>query len=497
MSVVYCSKSRRQFLAGTGKTLLMLPLLPSLLTKEALAQTATANPRLMMFWFDHNNLYNMWPQTSVATTAVGANGAREVLLRNLGAANTLSRVFANSRYESLRQSDDLTILRGFDTSVQYGPGHGNFVLAAGQDRNSEGGHPTIDTLIEASPNVYPASTPSYVRRAIRISPGSGNLFYQRVGSQLQVLPGYQNNIRDFYNQVFSSLTTGGSSTPAPVDTTPQLKQNILNRAHAAFVSFRGNRRISSDDRARLDQHMGYLTDLNRSFNTTIPTTPTGGATCNRPTSPAASIEGDPNAYYAMYLSLLAVAFKCGLTRCATMMFEAHDPQWIPNLGIRDMHDAMHGSQGGTIQTQAYERWWGYFTNTIANNFVAPLMDMEGNTGRTYLSNMLTGLMCAGGLHDLGNDGGHSGLDSQQILLGSMGGKIRSGRYYALPRPGNAYHTLLPYNTFLITLLQLMGVPSSQYSAYAAGNQGVGYYGQFAPNHPLRSRFYQPITELLA
>lgn len=42
MSVVYCKKTRRQFLVGTGGTLLALPLLPSLLTSTAEAQMPSA-----------------------------------------------------------------------------------------------------------------------------------------------------------------------------------------------------------------------------------------------------------------------------------------------------------------------------------------------------------------------------------------------------------------------------------------------------------------------
>lgn len=498
MSIYFCKKTRRQFLVGTGKSLLLLPLLPSLAPINALAQSASAQSRrMMLFWFDHNNLSELWPglpnlssdnaviPASFNTTPVGSSGAREVLLRNLGAAGSISPVFGHQAWQTLNQNNQLTILRGLDTSVAYGPGHGNFTMAAAQGRHSEGGHPTIDTFVEASSSVYSATTPSNVLRAVRIQPGSGSLFYRRVGSGVQVLPGFQSNIGDFYNQVFGSIT--GGTTPPP-STGNQMKSNILNKTHSAFQSFRNSRRISSDDRARLDQHIGYLTDLQRSFQS-IQTN-----SCSAPAAPG-NISGNPEQYYAVYMRLMAIAFKCGLTKFGTMCFEAHDPQWLPNLNIQNFHDAIHGDQGSTIQRQAFERWWTYFANLIAENFIEPMSEMEGSTGQSYLSNMITGMICAGGVENLaGYNRGHSGLDSQQILIGNMGGALRSGRYYALPRNGGHRH--LPYNCFLITLLQLMGVPAAEYSAYAANQQGLGYYGDFPSNHPLRSRFSQPITEVL-
>lgn len=102
------------------------------------------------------------------------------------------------------------------------------------------------------------------------------------------------------------------------------------------------------------------------------------------------------------------------------------------------------------------------------------------------------MLCVGGVHTLGNDGGHAGLDSQQVLIGNMGGALRSGNYVSLPNSGGKN---LPYNCFLLTLLRLMGVPSSEYVYATPDGQGFGYYG-FPNNHPFRSRFYQPITEVL-
>jgi Protein of unknown function (DUF1552). len=486
----YCRKTRRQFLVGAGKTLLALPLLPSLMPIEALAQSATAQKRMMLFWFDHNNLNLMWPNKALATTPVGISGAKEVLLRSLGTTSQFSTVLNNARYESLKNADQLTIIRGLDASIPYGSSHGNFPLAQAMDRNSEGGYPTIDTVFEASKTLYPDSTPSNVRRAIRVDLlGAGGLFYKKVGSAVQVLPGYNSNgLKTFYNEVFSGLTSG---TTAPVDNTAQLKSNILNRVYSAYSDFKNGRRISADDKARLEQHMGYISDLQKSLAQATP-----AITCAKPNDPGAPV--DPALYNALYMDLLATAFKCGLTKVGVMTFEGHDPQWIPGLsGLgTNVHDAMHGSKGDAAQRTSYEVWWRYFTNLIADRFLAPLDVQEGNTGRTYIENMVTGMLCAGGMQDLGGDAGHMGMDNQQLLIGNMGGALRSGRLLVAPTKKAYSMTGMPYNCFLITLLKLMGVPPSEYAYATPDGQGFGYYGSFPSDHPLKSRFYQPITEIL-
>ncbi|AFY00351.1 hypothetical protein Bdt_0643 [Bdellovibrio bacteriovorus str. Tiberius] len=480
----YCKKTRRQFLVGSGKTLLALPLLPSLMPVEAFAQAATPPKRMMMFWFDHGNVNVLWPAKSAATTAVGSSGMKEVLLRNLGTASTISPVLNNPLYETLKNNDQMTIVRGLDASVRWGSAHGNFVVASAQDRNSEGGFPSIESVLEASKTLYPDSTPAYVRKSIRVSlMGAGPLFYQKVGSNVQVIPHYEDwTIRNFYNEVFGSLTAG---TTAPADNTNELKSNILNRVFGAYTGFKNSRKISAEDKARLEQHMGYISDLQKSLVQVAPT-----PTCSKPADPGSV--SDPALCNRIYMDLLAVAFKCGLTKVGVMALEAQDPQWIPGLsGLgTNVHDAMHGSRGSAIQRTAFEVWWKYFANMIADRFLAPLNVEEGVTGRTYLENMVTGMLCAGGMGDLGDDNGHQGYDSQQVLIGNMGGALRSGRYMTMPSAG------LPYNCFLITLLQLMGVPPSEYAFATPNGQGFGYYGEFPANHVLKGRFYQPISEIL-
>ena len=95
MSVVYCKKTRRQFLVGTGNTLLAIPFLPSLFSSEAMAQSAAANDRKMMiFLMDHNMVSDYWTNPAMATSVVGSSGTKEVLLRNLSSLSDVSPIIS-------------------------------------------------------------------------------------------------------------------------------------------------------------------------------------------------------------------------------------------------------------------------------------------------------------------------------------------------------------------------------------------------------------------
>ena len=508
MSIVTCKKTRRQFLVGAGNTLLALPLLPSLIAEKAVAQTMSSQRKLMVFWFDHNTMLEYWPNRSIATTTVGSSGARETLLRNLPNAEAFSPLMTHSLIETLRQQDKITMIRGFEMlgggGHGYWPAGGNINYNLGEIVQGPDNFPTFDTFIEASRSVYPSTTPASVKKAVRVSLQSGtSTSFQKVGNLIQPLPAYGAFPDDFnwneqrhtsyslpimYNDLFSSLTNG---TTQPADNTNQLKTNILNRVFGSFQSFRGNRKISSDDIARIDQHLGFLSDLQRRFAVTQPP---ATVSCTRPAAPSATIS-DPVVYTPIYLSMLALAFKCGLTKFGSLYFDSHDPRWLPGLSLGDapdFHAGIHGSHGTALRNSTYRIYNKWGIDQIATHFLTPLNEIEGSTGRTYLDNMATVILSQAGYESANGGSSHTSYDMHQIILGSMGGAIRAGRYVAFPE---VQGKLLPYNTFLITLLQLMGVPESEYSVYATGGRGFGKYTS-STGHPYASRFYTPVTEIL-
>ena len=102
------------------------------------------------------------------------------------------------------------------------------------------------------------------------------------------------------------------------------------------------------------------------------------------------------------------------------------------------------------------------------------------------------------MQDASDPGNHYEFDLQHVMFGSMGGKLRAGRYYSVP--GTQWSTtdlFLPHNCFVMTLLTLMGVPASEYRLNSSvAGKGFGYY-KMGPNTKWGSRIYSPITEMLA
>lgn len=490
MAIKYCKHTRRQFLVGSGKSLLTLPLLPSLLPKQAFAQSTQIPPRLMLFIWEHMNLENMWPDPEkVANLNIGTSGMKYTPLSTMGPVANHSMPLTHPMYETLKNKSMMTYLRGF-RQMNWGGCHGNQYIAAAGDRDSKKvGFPTIDSIIERSSSVYPNGTPQNITRAIRLNTQRGLVFfYDKVGSSIEAETSYlaEDYVR-FFNDVFNGLTVGSTQ---PRDYTNSLKSNILNRVYKSYGSFKGNRRISSTDKDRLTEHMDIISDLQRSFASVGPTV-TADASCNNISTPTST--SDVLKQVHIYLDLYALAVKCNLSRCFISRIQFL--REIPGLQRygENVHGTIHGDDGAAAQLYAYRTMQTYAANDIAERILKPLDQEEGSTGRTYIDNMLININTTGAFqrNEANNDGGHGGHDSQQILIGSMGQRLTAGNYVHVGAQDN-----YPYNSFLVTLLQLMGMSPSEYAYATKDGRGIGNYSGYKDNYTHRNRLYGPIHEIL-
>ncbi len=496
MSIIYSPKSRRQFLVGSGHALLALPLLSSLIPRYALAQSTVTPRRMMNFVFDHHNESQYWPNPSIATTSVGSIGIKERMLSSVGssASTVISQLLSNPLYNTLLAKNQITLARGFQNHLSGGNGHvtralgGHSTLESGDNSENPAHQSTFDYLVEKSVAVYPNAAGN-ITKSVRIDLDGAWTYVQKVGTR-SLNPGAYGygEILQMYNAVFGSLT---DQTVPTADLINTRKTNILNRVFPAFQSYKSNRKISSEDRIRLDQHMSFLSDLQKSVATVAPAPALG---CTKPSNQgftgATKLQTNN-----LYVDLMVAAFKCGLTQFGCMQFEAQDPAWLPgyvNTTPDGFHGLMHGAQGLTLQNHAYRSLHGFGYNLIADRFLGPLNIEEGSSGRTYVDNMITTCLSQLGMQGPTSLGNHWDGDIQHTVFGSMGGRLRAGRYYALPTAGDP----LPSNTFIMTLLNLMGVPESEYNqSSSVAGRGFGYYQSTTSS--LGSRIYTPIIEMLA
>ncbi len=489
MSIVYSRKTRRQFLVGSGQTLLALPFLPSLIPSYAAAQAAIIPRRMMNFAFDHHNESEFWLNRSLATTGVGSIGIKERLLSSIGSSSSVvSSLLSNPLYNSLLTKNQITIIRGLAHQLSQGNGHvtrafgGHSTAECGDTSENPNHQSTFDFPVETSPTVYSGAA-SNVTKSIRIDLDGCWTFVQKTGTRSTNPGAYDyGNIQAMYNTVFGSLT---NQTVAPTDLTNVQKTNILNRVFPAFQSFKNNRKISSEDKLRLDQHLSFLSDLQKSVQA-VAQPPSIACT-----KPASNFSGATKLQInQLYVDLLVAAFKCGLTQFASFNFEAQDPSWMPGytaVAGEGFHGLMHGAAGIPAQNNAYKTYHQFGYNLVADRFLSAMNVEEGSSGRTYADNMITTCLSHLGMQPSSQGGNHSDDDIQHVIFGSMGGRLRSGRYYLMPSD-------MPNNTFIMTMLNMMNVPPSEYMKHSSAGKGYGYYrgGVYA----VGERAFSPITEMI-
>lgn len=509
MSIFFGKKSRRQFLVGSGKLALALPILPSLLPLEARAQISVIPKRIAFFNFGHCLPASKWINPSIAMTSVGTDGAKEILLNSLPAGSwgsPVSPTMANAVFEKIRAQGQMTVIRGLDNMI-FQDGHGGHYLSGSSQRVDQYNplpFPSIDTIMEASLSLYPVSTPANVKKVVRLDNGDVQSSYKKVGSNVIEVPGHGGPV-DLFKDLFSTLST---DTSAPIDTTLSLKKSILNKVYQNYVDVRSNRKISSEDKVRLEEHMNLVSELERKISSSIVVAT--GPSCTKPSTPTR--DGSYIESNTLALQLMATAIKCGLSKVYVTDFAGHSLYGIPGLPTNiSLHNGIFHNNEGTTYTDAqindyYVVWKKWHMDLIAQNFLSLLDVQEPGSDRTYLDNMLTAILSEGGVD--GAPGTHSNRDYQPILLGTMGGYLKGNRYTVLPTKTeqiyqHIYNYRMPYNTLLITLLEAMKIPASEYAQYNGGS-GYGIYktGQFGdielPEYKkyFGSRYNLPISEII-
>jgi len=481
MSIVYSKKSRRQFLVGTGQVTLTLPLLSSLLPKEAFAQATKPDPRIVFFMFGHCQPSDKWINPALATTPVGTDGAKEAVLNSLG--QSISPCMSHANYTSLLSKGAISVVRGFDNMI-WDVGHGSQALSGSSERVDVWNplpFPSIDTVMENSPTLYPkTSTSNLVRKAVRCDNGDQTYSYKFSGNEIVAVPGYGDPVAMF-DDLFSGIVSSGQ--PQQVDNSGVTKRNILNHVFASFQSVKNSRKISASDKIRLDEHMALITDLQRKYASSTVTIPISNA-CVKPNKPPVkNYYGSYLEQNQLYLNLLAMAIKCGLTKVGVVNFAGHDEYGIPGMPVGvGMHNSIfHNTEGRYTDAQInnyYVAWMKWHMDTIATQYLAQLDVEESGTGRTYLDNMLSVVAAEGGVD--GAPGTHGNTDIQRIHFGSMGGFLKSNRLTYFPPKitdyyGNNRYYRIPFNPLLITYLEAMKIPPSEYINIGKIGKGYGIY----------------------
>lgn len=482
----YNRMNRRMFLQGTGKTLLSIPVLTSLLPCELWAQTTTAPTKRFISviqgydlghnanWipFTGNNAFNI-PQPNRIFS-----GGRYQPLRDFAPTNSsVLSTYAGSAFSPYLES--MNILRSLDFTGRYGHG-GAQVLGAisadagiRPDRGVLSTIPTIDFVLNSHRGFNPAGLP--LINCGNTGFGPDNYSYSSVGGIAANATSVGEELLRIYNQLFSNGTlpeNGGNSIAHP-------KYNILTRVLEDYTRVRNSRNISASDRTTLDNTLDKLSDVQRSL------TRVSTAQCSHlQLSKTGSVFQIPsNAAVGRALAdMITAAILCDSARVFTIgaasisgLFQAQ----------ADDHDTISHNPFASFNGKPSWQISGERHAATMRNFVAPLVQnlasaIDPTNGRSYLYNSL--------IYSTTESGQVHGWGSHPVtLFGNAGGRLTSGNYIDYSdrskgafmgadsddtlrlfsnTPGtvnfsnNWYGT--HYNRLLVTILQSMGLAPADY-----------------------------------
>lgn len=470
--------SRRQALIGATGFALGIPFLRSLRPRSLGAAPDGVERRFVAFASDHGGVDEsaMFPGSAMLTQTLDLYTGHEVKRGDLvpsvsGEVATLSEILSGPADRlTARLVSKMNVLRGMDIPwyiAHHTGGHlGNF---ARNDGNGEEGAaaqashmPTIDQIMAWSSNFY-GDLVGVTERAMIF--GSNRLSYnwsnpsERTG-EIQEVTG-QNDPMTMFNRVF---------IPEEDPTEPAPRPPIVDRVFESYQSLRqSDRRLSTEDKQRLDDHMDRLAELQRRLNVDAERR----ASCGSSPAPA----GDPSNirdYHHMVNDVIAAAFLCGTSRIAVVKIREAD--FTEYAG--DWHqDIAHQHTLPEPQARLREVNQQAFEHAILD--LAYKLDVEEGDSKNLLDSCLVQWTQESGSVT------HDARSVPLITFGGAGGNLKTGNYcdYVKWTPEGVItawgsgigNSGLLYSQWLAQAMQALGVEASEFQGIAHnGAAGYGY-----------------------
>ncbi|WP_437911557.1 DUF1552 domain-containing protein [Sorangium sp. So ce302] len=488
--------NRRLFLRGAGGAMLALPLLPSLfVSSKALA--AVPPPKVFVHMRTGHGgvtLANMYPADATLTqTLTYTHPVRRGALaaKVNGATASLSPVLsAPSSMLTPSLVAKMNVLRGLDIPTMMAH---NFGGALGYYDDDKGvpskPRATIDQIMAYSPAFYPDLSSVRKRSVIIEGSNSGSHGYNTPGDPTSGVDTNAIGGTESAQGLFDSLLAGISSGPA---TRPPLVDRLLESYKRLRNS---NKRLSQEDKLRLDQHIDKVAELQRRLGTSLP------AGCTVPTRPSTNnlslrpMDGDPAKnvqFFQMLNDVLAVAANCGVTRIITLAIDENNQGLtFTNRAAQgeDWHNNVaHAAHTDPAMQELVKQSHQVFFQGVYLDLVSKLNSYGDGQGGTLLDHSLVAW---------GQESGnitHYAFSMPVVTAGGAGGKIKTGSYcdyrnltmhLGNPSSSTEDDKLWPgltYNQWLGTALQAMDIPPSEW-ATETDHPGYGarvtYTSQYA------------------
>ncbi|MFT5358566.1 MAG: hypothetical protein ACI9KE_005805 [Polyangiales bacterium] len=482
--------TRRMFLRGAAGASLAIPFLPSLLPRHVHAQEDN-EPRLVGVGSRYGTFRQNWEVDMRGETQIEPNAWKTSLSSIDG---PISRTL-DGKFDGLRSK--MAVFQGLDGTS--GGGHNQSFPFSGSTHSggsdaydSRPHHPySLDTVVERAPEFYgDAPPPVPVLRSAPAYRGDAllNISWYTDESESFTLP-YERNAAT----LFSGIFTGGE----PMEDPNALRIRAMDRVLEDYRRVQGHRRLSLEDRRRLENYGDLVQGLSGRLERTRAVSCIGPTQLDTSGAPLSDV-------YTNHIDIMVASLACSVTRVAML--------WIPDHDDLDssqsiFHGWSHGrDDGGGAGTDlaneanmlaAYD-WIGGRVAELLTKLDA--VEMPGGSTLLDQSAVLWSNELGGAQH-------HTNIGTPVMVAGSAGGRLRTDVAYdfrARPRRlwagRNDFPPLgRPYNQLLISLLSAMGLARSSWQ-----NQGPGFgdYGAFENSYTggayddFRGREADPLPDFL-
>ena len=491
---------RRMFLQGLGGATLAIPMLSSLVRREAKAGGAAAQPlrfiaiktnsgQTIVDWYPtfEGNGYSLRAQNADGTIGLNPDipgtPYKQAPMTDFSEPG-LSNIIGESFNPYLHK---MMLLRGMDFLPETNHNHGCFLgNYAGASDVTAGASlalphvPTVDQIMAYSDRFYSAQP--LVRSLHLNNSRSASCSYTHAG----IVGGEVSRVQAHVDPltVWNELFTGpGVMKPGP-QKEPQGEspnKRLVDHVYEDYTRIQANPRLSADDRALLDRHLTFLNELQGRLE--------GGGIatqCEFPPTPDSYPDGgslalmDIEESWRLMIDVAVAGLICDHTRVITIDAEKviSDAGGAPagfthseNASGQTWHALAHewGTPSANDHLRAFSTW-------VAQNIFLRLiehLDVPEAGDSTYLDNSLI---------VWGNELGfnHLNYSIPTITAGSAGGRVATGRYldftewdtqsYFSQHNGHVIRGI-PYNQMFVTMLQAMGLQPEDYEMN--GEPGYG------------------------
>ena len=501
------TRGRRHFLRGAGGTLLAIPFLPSLFPRTARA-ASSARPKFFVNLSTPNGggwNENIFPADSMLTESMpyaSRTIRRGALTATASGSNSsLSPVLTAATSKlTPRILGKMNVIKGFDMPWALGHHTGGFLGNYARNDSDTYGKgkeiPTLDQVMAYSPSFY-TDLSGILMRSLHLGTfeddKSVSWYYASPATKsggIVPIRGTADS-QSLFSQVFVApkmMTAASSRTP------------VIDRVFQNYMRLRqSNRRLSTADGQRLDEHIARLQEIQRRSQVVVSCQGVTPPTMNSypawvypgPSGVTTSVPA-----FQLLNDVIVAAFLCGTSHIATF-----DANAAPSLftdykggyqGTTDFHGLIHlSSQTGDAaiakmaQAQISAAWQRYFENVFLD--LITKLDVDDGTGQSILDNSLVvwEQECASITH--------TGMCLPVIAAGGAGGTLKTGSFIdyrnamvSRPFAGGAMQVFSPglvWNQWMGVKLQAMGIPRSEYEIPSLqpsrpAGAGTGGYGWF-------------------